>query len=1003
MPERTHLLQIRRQRQRRRNADRPAQRRSSLRLRLGLSTSALLSLLLALTAFAGVLSYASLVRDLPSVEALPALLEPPAGLYLQPTRLYDRSGAHVLLTLQSPLTAEARYLSYDPTFSGPPAELLPAALITATLAAADPGFWHHPGFTLTGLRNGAHTTLAQQLASDFLLAEEAPGLRRALRERILAAQLTDRFGRPRLLEWYLNHADYGNLAFGADAAAHLYLGKSASQLSLAEAALLAATARTPGLNPLDAPQAALENQKALLQEMLRLRLISPEAGVQAALQPLDLPDAERRLAAQPVSQAPAFTRLVLRQLQALYPRQRLERGGLNIYTTLDWDLQQQTACALKAQLARLSQTSPQSQTVSPDCAAAAGGAVRLLPTPPYAVKLPGGQLQAEAVILDPVSGAVLALEASTVHPLDFLPPHPAGTLVTPLIYLTGFTRGLSPASLVWDIPPSGSSPVVWQNPDGRYRGPLRLRLAAANDYLPPAAAVLAQVGLENFWHLTSQLGLENPAPQGGDPAPTPQSQAAPNADILRPVNLLEMARLYAVLANQGLLTGQRSLSASAESSKPASIEPAVLLRLEDSHGRLLLDLGAPLTRPILTPQVAYLINHVLSDEPARWPSLGHPNPLEIGRPAAAKISRAFTEDQFWVIGYTPQRLVGIWLGLDPAAQPLAANSETARLLQAASAGLWHALMQYASQNLPYQPWPTPAGISTLEVCDPSGDLPSADCPATVTEIFLTGNEPVQVDHMYQRLEINRETGLLATVFTPADLIQSETFLLTPPEAAEWARQAGLKPPPDSYDQIPLALPQPAGLRLDSPTMFSAVHGQVDILGSAAAEDFLAYRVQVGAGLNPRQWMLVVEDQYQPVEAGKLGTWDTRQLDGLYALQLVLIHKDQSVHRLTTLVTVDNQPPNVQILYPASGEEIPSPETARRGQNNTASVVFRLAVQDNLGVRSVEIFLDGKRLGVLVQPPYALAWQPVTGSHRLRILATDLAGNTAVAELTFRVP
>jgi hypothetical protein len=116
------------------------------------------------------------------------------------------------------------------------------------------------------------------------------------------------------------------------------------------------------------------------------------------------------------------------------------------------------------------------------------------------------------------------------------------------------------------------------------------------------------------------------------------------------------------------------------------------------------------------------------------------------------------------------------------------------------------------------------------------------------------------------------------------------------------------------------------------------------------------------------------------------------------LQLVLIHKDQSVQRLTTLVTVDNQPPGVQILYPAPGDEI-----SRAGQNNTASVVFRLAVRDNLGVRSVEVYLDGRRLGVLVQPPYALAWQPAAGSHRLRILATDLAGNTSETELTFSVP
>ena len=233
-------------RRRERRAD--LRRRSASRLRAAwLGLGYLFSILLAVAIFASVFAYADLTRDLPSIDQLPILLNQTDGLLLQPTRLYDRTGEKVIFTFAPP-DSKRVYL---------PLDQLPRALIDATIAAADSGFERHPGYFLNGLDNpDAHPTLAQKLAYDLLLFAEPPSLRRALRERILAAQITARFSRDQVMEWYLNSANYGHYAFGIEAASELYFDKPATNLTLAESALLASVAQTPSLNPIDAPDAA---------------------------------------------------------------------------------------------------------------------------------------------------------------------------------------------------------------------------------------------------------------------------------------------------------------------------------------------------------------------------------------------------------------------------------------------------------------------------------------------------------------------------------------------------------------------------------------------------------------------------------------------------------------------------------------------------------------------------------------------------------------------------
>ena len=265
------IVRLRRQRQ-----ERPG---ASAGRWLGVSCSLLLALFVALSGLGLAALYTGLTAGLPPVETLPALLDPATGALLQPTRIYDRSGAHVLGTLETPGAGERQFLSLDNSAGN----FLPSTLISTTLAVADPQFWNHPGALSAGLAGNSAPTLAQRLVSDLLLWQETPGLRRALRERLLAMQITQRYGKAQVLTWYLNSADYGNLAYGAEAAARLYFGKAAGELSLAEAAILAATAEAPALNPLEAPAVARLRGKQVLNNMRAQGWIS-EAQWRAASQ-----------------------------------------------------------------------------------------------------------------------------------------------------------------------------------------------------------------------------------------------------------------------------------------------------------------------------------------------------------------------------------------------------------------------------------------------------------------------------------------------------------------------------------------------------------------------------------------------------------------------------------------------------------------------------------------------------------------------------------------------
>jgi membrane peptidoglycan carboxypeptidase len=937
-----------------------------------------LAVILVAAALAGVAltaGYASLLADLPNPQLIPALVEPPGFPLFEPTHFYDRTGQQLIFSLANPAAKDPAYLPIDPYQS----RHLPPDLVDATIASLDRDVWSHPGFSFAGLIHKSEPTIAQRLVADLLLWQEPASSRKELRERLLAAQITARYGREKVIEWYLNSAYFGNQAYGVDAASQAYLGKPADQLSLGESAALAAIARSPAIDPAAAPQAVNAEKDRILKEMLDRGMIRPSEYRRATGERLVYHAARTA----ETDLAPVFNRLVLDQLTRYLGEERVRRGGLQVITSLDYELQLQAECAATVQVNRMKGALEEEALTR---SGAPCQAARLLPTFPSTDIRPEGEPGAGMAMLDPTSGQIMALVGGETGGKGStrLTGHPPGSLLTPFIYLTAFSKGLGPASLVWDIPGSLADDMTGiENPDGEFHGPVRLRTAFANDYLVPAAQIFSQMGATAVWRTAGQLGI---ASFGSGDQPDSQLFSAGE------VNLLEAAHAFSVFANQGVMAGQLPGGTGQDGADDLP-RPATILTVTDQDGGTLMDCQASLSscavvqKPLISAQLAYLVNDMMSDEPARWPSLGHPNPLEVGRQAGAKIGQTLDGLDTWTVGYTPSLVIAVWIGARPGntSGPLPAEW---------SAGLWHALLQFASQDRAPENWEEPAGIAHVRVCDPSGLLPTQVCPTVVMETFLSGNEPVHTDNLYQVLQVNRETGRLATVFTSPELVQGETYLILPPEAQSWAEAVGLRIPPDDYDLLEAPPEMDQEANISSPEIFSSVSGEVPIWGTAGGKNFDFYRLQAGQGLNPTAWLLLGEDQKKPVIDGQLAMWDTTGLDGLYALQLLVVDKEKKVTTATVQVTVDNRPPNIVIRTPDEGHSYPYPQTE--------AITLLAEASDNLDLVKVEFYLDNQLISSISTPPFAYRWTARPGAHTLKAMAVDRAGNRSEAAIRFTV-
>ncbi|MFN8570065.1 MAG: PBP1A family penicillin-binding protein [Kouleothrix sp.] len=713
---------------------------------------------LALGLLALVAGYFWLSTELPTPEHLRARAA------LGSTRILDRRGL-LLYELPDPLSGRQRPV---------PLQAIAPALRQATIAIEDAGFYTNPGLDMRGiaraawanLRSGSlvagGSTITQQLARSFLLdpalAQER-SLYRKLREATLALKLTANYPKDEILALYLNQTYYGSRAYGVEAAAQHYFGKPARDLDLAESALLAGLPQAPSQsNPFADRAAALARQAEVLDAMQRAGFIDAAQAAAAKAEPLQFAGGEAR------ARAPHFVNYVLDQLEQRLGADAVARAGLTITTTLDAGLQDAAQTILRRQIAQLA--TPRN-----------GG-------PDHRVR------NGAVLVLDPHDGAILSMVGSPNFDdaraqgqvNGALALRQPGSAIKPLTYAAALERGWTPASQLLDIPTTFQTreghQYAPQNYDRTFHGPLLLREALATSSNVSAVRVLDAIGVPALLEIANRLGIRSL----GDAGSAGRYGLALTLGGGE-VTPLELTAAYAAFANGGQRVEPYAIvdiaypSADKETGRQADKEPEVQCSLSACLP------ASP--SPVLSPQVAYLITDILSDRYARMRAFGTQSVLDIDRPAAAKTGTTSDWRDNWTVGYTPDRVVGVWVG-NADGQPMEAISGIS-----GAGPVWHDVMLAAHQGLPPARFDRPPGIVERTICAEGGMLPGPSCPATRRERFVAGAEPTRADTSHVALPIDPALGCSAPAGYPADRVTMRVFRILPPEAESWMVAAGL--------------------------------------------------------------------------------------------------------------------------------------------------------------------------------------------------------------------
>jgi 1A family penicillin-binding protein len=810
---------------------------------------------------ASLIVYANIALKLPS----PDELEARTADFVS-TKIYDREGGLL-------------YELFDPQWgrrTRVPLERISPYLIQATIATEDRYFYQHPGFDPLSIAraiwyaiserevvSGA-STITQQVTRSILLDPAERTQRtfsRKIREAILAAEITRRYPKDTILEIYLNQIFYGHLAYGIEAAAETYFGKSADQLSLAEAALLAGLPQAPALyDPYANPEAAKKRQAVVLGLMVEAGYITPAQAEAAKAE-------ELHYVLQRFSiRAPHFVMYVRQLLEQEYGAEALYKGGLRVYTTLDPRLQ-----AIAERVAKDHVQSLANKHVT----------------------------NAALVALQPETGEVLAMLGS----VDFfdeeidgqvnvaLRLRQPGSSIKPITYVAAFEKGWTPATLIWDVPtefPDGANPPYKpKNYDNKFHGPVLLRTALGSSYNIPAVKALQFVGLPDMLAMAHRLGITSlNRPDYG------LSLTLGGGDV----TLFEMVGAYAVFANGGV-----------------RVPPVAIARVEDSGGRVIKEYRVPQGEQVISPQHAYLITHILADNEARTPAFGANSVLKLSRPAAVKTGTTDDWRDGWTIGYTPPSspptlggkegglACGVWVG----------NSDNSPMDRVpgivGAAPIWHNFMEEALADTPPRDFTRPSGIVTAEICALSGARPSVVCPKRKTEIFVAGTEPSDPSQdFHQLVRICTVTGQRATEFCPENAVVEKYFEVYPEEYRWWAEEHGIEQPPAGFCPVHTG---PTEVVIFQPSEGQVVEGVVPVMGRVRMPDFDHYDVQYGVGPDPIGWGWVSGPHLAMVEAGILTEWDTRVTEnGLHTLRVVAFDHRGNTAEGRVRVMVNNPTP-----------------------------------------------------------------------------------------------
>ncbi|MBC7260649.1 MAG: hypothetical protein H5T63_01435, partial [Chloroflexi bacterium] len=221
-------------------------------------------------------------------------------------------------------------------------------------------------------------------------------------------------------------------------------------------------------------------------------------------------------------------------------------------------------------------------------------------------------------------------------------------------------------------------------------------------------------------------------------------------------------------------------------------------------------------------------------------------------------------------------------------------------------------------------------------------------------------------NVHRPFRICRASGKLATPYCPPEDVEERVFEIYPPEASDWVRENGIPQPPTAYCDVHGPSPTTLEVAIANPSLYAHVAGVVPIFGNARPGDFRLYRVEYGAGLNPREWVPIGGDHYNRVDNNVLEYWDVSQLpDGLYTLRLIVIEGSGNQRSASIQVIVDNTPPKVEIIHPLDG--------AVYTLESDEWVNIQVDAMDNYAMDRVEFYLDEQQIGYSTVAPFTHKW------------------------------
>lgn len=754
-------------------------------------------------------------------------------------------------------------------------EDIPRALKDATIAIEDKDFYKHQGLSRTGIiramvnififRNlQGGSTLTQQLVKNVLLTRERT-LPRKIKEAILAIQIERKYSKDDILRMYLNEAPYGGTAVGVEAASEHYFGKPVRELTLVESAIIAGLPQYPSrYSPFTGETKAYVGRSQ--QVLRRMR----EDGYIGALQEVQAREQLEKIQFAQGNQglrAPHFVAYVRDLLTQTFGEKLVAAGGLTVTTTLDWKLQEKAQTAVFEEVEK-------------------------------AKKLKVGN--GAAVVVDPKTGEILVMVGSKDYSATDSGGYKfnvvtqglrqPGSAIKPITYAAAFKKGYTPATLLLDVDtkyPSGDPVKPEYNPknyDSKFRGPIQLRYALGNSINTIAVKVSALVGLRDTLRLASEMGLTSLEPTDENLKRIGLSLTLGGGEV----KLLELAQAFGVFATGGERQDSRAI-----------------LNVVDSKGKTIFEHKPSSGRRVLSPEIAYLVSDILSDNEARKEIFGTRSYLVIGgHTVAAKTGTTDDKRDNWTIGYTPSVVVGTWVGNNDNSpmHPSLASGATG------AAPIWNRIMREALKGKPDEPFIRPDGIVEVDIDAYGGGTPKDGYP-TRKEKFIRGTEPTGPAAIYNDIKVAKnDNNKLANVvqiakgeydsrafvvFTEEDPVSTDGKNRWQDGINAWLglqSDAKLHPPTEtsqSNDAIAVSIKEPGD-------------------GQQVNTNDVKVRVEAGAGQGVDKIELFVDGNREREISGSNASETIRMTDGVHTIKAKAMDTKGNVAEREITISV-NQP------------------------------------------------------------------------------------------------